>query len=521
MQHIDRIYPRPVDAVYLRGWLEGLRIAAFVVRGEAMVVVNSLAAQALGEQPAKLMDGGWLSVMEESERERVRGALGAVCAGKKHIDIDVRALRGRWLHLVITPAFAYKGFCLVLVKDVTKAQRLQEAGLNTAGALRYLMEAQGGPAVVFSGKAVLYANPMAAQLFGMAAGALAAVPPERIDRVPGVAHLGQMWKLMHERSEQTYRTRGPVRLADGQTVVMEARAYTCLWQGEEAVMLTMSGAGERAPFAAPPVQTEAYADLAHEIRSPLSVILSIVQGLRARFPVMSADSSLAGNINLLQTNVLRMLRMANNILDATRLQSCTYRAEMRNVDLRALVHDVARSVDPLLCERDIALTLPTRRGRTLVACDAVMMERAFLNLMSNAVKYTPPGGRITVSLATRGQRVCLSVADTGCGIPPEKLDAIFRKYSQPDAQGALRTGTSGLGLSIVQALMRLQGGCVTVRSSVGQGSVFTLQLPRILCAEGREPQRAAVLTAIDAVRLEMSAVADMPVAAKVRRGETG
>ena len=115
----------------------------------------------------------------------------------------------------------------------------------------------------------------------------------------------------------------------------------------------------------------------------------------------------------------------------------------------------------------------------LVLGDAIQLERVLLNLLSNALKFTPDGGRVTTTLETQGGEACLTVADTGIGIPREEQDALFQKFFRASTAQDLAIQGTGLGLSIVAGIVAVHGGRIAVDSESGDGTTFTMRLPRL------------------------------------------
>ena len=122
---------------------------------------------------------------------------------------------------------------------------------------------------------------------------------------------------------------------------------------------------------------------------------------------------------------------------------------------------------------------PTTAGD--LTCDVRLVERVLMNLVGNAMKFTPSGGRITLTADAKGAEIEFAVKDTGPGIPADKLDAVFEKFKQLDRDAAKRAGY-GLGLSICRKIVELHGGRIWVESKVGEGSRFAFTLPRALAA---------------------------------------
>jgi two-component system sensor histidine kinase VicK len=217
----------------------------------------------------------------------------------------------------------------------------------------------------------------------------------------------------------------------------------------------------------------------HELRSPVGVIRSLLQTLRDGY----AGALGAGQRDLLERALHRADFLQALITDLLDLAAGKKEFRLRTegsvpVRLDGIVRQVVERFEAPARERGIGLDFRHRRGEAatiLAATDAV--DRILNNLVSNAVKYTPAGGRVTVSLDVEGGTARLEVADTGIGIPEDSLKHLYEEfYRAPNARAEVKEGT-GLGLSIARDLVIRHGGQIAVRSQVGQGTTFVLTFP--------------------------------------------
>jgi signal transduction histidine kinase len=169
-----------------------------------------------------------------------------------------------------------------------------------------------------------------------------------------------------------------------------------------------------------------------------------------------------------------MLAMVNQILDFTRLQALAVPLEIRPVDALEAVTRAMDELRPVAEAKRIRLTLAAEGTDFTVLGEEGSLVRVVINLLGNAVNFTGPDGAVTLRLAEMGDRLELQVRDTGVGIPPEALPAIFEPYRQAHGR---RLG-SGLGLAVVKGLVEAHHGTVSVHSAPGQGSCFTVELPK-------------------------------------------
>jgi signal transduction histidine kinase len=140
----------------------------------------------------------------------------------------------------------------------------------------------------------------------------------------------------------------------------------------------------------------------------------------------------------------------------------------------------------------------------IIACDADKIERILLNLLSNAVKFTDSDGYIEVNVQDKGENISISINDSGIGIPDEKLEVVFERFRQVDSSLTRKREGSGIGLSLVKALVEAHGGRIKVESEIGKGSKFTVELPtKILEIEGTALEETAVTMDMNVERIHI------------------
>ena len=226
----------------------------------------------------------------------------------------------------------------------------------------------------------------------------------------------------------------------------------------------------------------------HELKTPLNVIGGYSELLEtgAYGELSAKQQEVLGSIRE-QTRVLT--RLVNQLLDTSRLEAGGMRVELERADLRAVLHQTARSFEPLARQKRIDFELDmdpsTPAGIPLDA--ARFREQLLGNLLSNALKFTPEGGRIRLRSQGEGGAAVIEVSDSGVGIPPEKLPHIFDKYYQVGSDA--RSKGAGLGLSIAREIAEAHGGHIEVESAPDEGTTFRIVLPL------RQPASAAVTTA--------------------------
>jgi signal transduction histidine kinase len=215
--------------------------------------------------------------------------------------------------------------------------------------------------------------------------------------------------------------------------------------------------------------------MSHELRTPLNAIAGYTQLLEMGIhgPVSDAQREALEKIHRNQTHLLGLI---NDVLNFAKIEAGQVHYEMQDVPLDATLAAVEALVEPQLRARRLTYRYHHGDPDATVCADRERMEQVVLNLLSNAVKFTEPGGRVELRWEVEGRWVRIHVADTGRGIPPDKLEAIFEPFVQVDPALTRAAEGTGLGLAISRDLARAMRGDLTARSREGEGSVFTLSL---------------------------------------------
>jgi signal transduction histidine kinase len=218
--------------------------------------------------------------------------------------------------------------------------------------------------------------------------------------------------------------------------------------------------------------------LAHELRNPLSAMHNGVQLMHTAN--LSADR-MAWVRDLLERQITHLTRLIDDLLDVRRITSGRIQLKREPLDLEAVVHQSVEAVRPLIDSRRHTLVVHEPNDSFGVQADPVRLSQVFVNLLTNAAKYTPEGGRIELELERDPLDpfwACVRVRDTGAGIAPELLEHVFELFAQANTSKARNQSGLGIGLSLVRGLVELHGGTVWAKSDgPGTGSEFTVRLP--------------------------------------------
>jgi signal transduction histidine kinase len=180
---------------------------------------------------------------------------------------------------------------------------------------------------------------------------------------------------------------------------------------------------------------------------------------------------------IMKQNCCRLLRLANNLIDITKIDAGYFEIDETNNDIISLVENITLSVADYIEGKGLSLIFDTDVEEKVTACDPEKIERIILNLLSNAVKFTPDGGSIDVRIYDNGNSLSIKVSDNGIGIPEDKQREIFQRFCQVSDILSRQHEGSGIGLNIVKSLVEMHGGAISVESEYGKGTTFTVNLP--------------------------------------------
>jgi signal transduction histidine kinase/ActR/RegA family two-component response regulator len=222
------------------------------------------------------------------------------------------------------------------------------------------------------------------------------------------------------------------------------------------------------------LKDEFLATMSHEIRTPLNAVLGWTRILRTQPRLKTRDHAL----EVIERNAASQLRLVEDLLDMARVISGKLRLELKTIALEDVVRAAVDVVTPGAAAKNITISTSFDARRPAINGDFDRMQQAIWNLMSNAIKFTEPGGRVDVQITGVNGGVELTVRDTGQGIARDFLPYLFDRFRQADASASRRHGGLGLGLALVRQIVELHGGSVTASSAgVKRGSAFTVRLP--------------------------------------------
>ncbi len=228
------------------------------------------------------------------------------------------------------------------------------------------------------------------------------------------------------------------------------------------------------------LKTEFFSNISHELKTPLNIIFSSTQLLNLSITDVDGElnvKKLEKYIGMIKQNSYRLLRLVNNLIDITKIDSGFMKLNLKTANIIEVVENITLSTAEYVKSKGRTLVFDTDVEEQIMAFDPEKMERIMLNLISNAVKFTMPGDRIEVRISSRNNNMQISVKDTGIGISEDKQKIIFDKFTQVNNLYSRRNEGSGIGLSLVKSLIDMQNGRVFVKSKLGEGTEFIIELP--------------------------------------------
>ncbi|WDC85602.1 PAS domain-containing sensor histidine kinase [Caloramator sp. mosi_1] len=209
------------------------------------------------------------------------------------------------------------------------------------------------------------------------------------------------------------------------------------------------------------IRSEFFANISHEFRTPLNIILGSIQLLELYLKnnkIIDDNDTLYKYNKSIKQNCFRLLRLVNNLIDITKVNAGYMQLNLCECNIVSLIEDIVQSVADYIKSKNIEITFDTDIEEKFIKCDKDKIERIILNLLSNAIKFTPERGKIVVTINDLDEYTCISVKDNGIGIPKDKQDIIFERFSQVNKSLSREREGSGLGLNIVKSFVEMHGG---------------------------------------------------------------
>jgi signal transduction histidine kinase len=224
------------------------------------------------------------------------------------------------------------------------------------------------------------------------------------------------------------------------------------------------------------IRRDFIASITHELRTPLTVLLTPLQLFRQRKDLEEYDREI---YDVMFQQAMRLLKLINDLLDIAKIEAGSHTIHPTVIHPGRTVEEIVRELQPVATSKGLRLSAETLTGESLLTTDADKLDKILLNLLINAVKFTPEGGQITCSVTRSNGEFVFTVADTGQGIPPSSLPFIFDRFWQGDSTLSKKEPGTGLGLALVKEFIALMKGRIEVESTLGSGTTFRIHLPSL------------------------------------------
>lgn len=227
------------------------------------------------------------------------------------------------------------------------------------------------------------------------------------------------------------------------------------------------------------LKMEFFINMSHELKTPLNLIFTSTQLIESLYLKNNiCGYSIKNHIKLTKQNSYRLLKIINNLIDFTKMETGFYNINMQNKDIISIVEDIAMSVVGYADNKGVQIIFDTNEEELIMGIDVNALEIIILNILSNAIKFTNSGGYIYVDLIYKEEikKIDIIIRDTGIGIPKDKIELIFKRFNDVNKGFVGNINGSGIGLSMVKSMSNLIGAKINAESEYGKGSVFTITL---------------------------------------------
>jgi PAS domain S-box-containing protein len=366
-----------------------------------------------------------------------------------------------------------------VVKDITKYKLTEEALKESEEKYSTIVEKGNDGICIVQDKLVKYVNLKMVQLTGFS-----------IDETLGKQFIDciapEYRELILERhkrqiSGEKVLTRYEMEILkkDGKKTPVEVNVSLIDYEGRPAVMAIIRDITERQKV--DQMKSQFINTAAHELRTPLSALKVNVDLLDLKSKNIDLPKAIRSRIEIIADSAERLTVLVNNFLDYTRLEAGTKKLELELGSLERVVVQTIKDVLPLARKHGHMIDLITPEPLPLIYMDIITMRTILNNLVSNAIKYTPDGGKITITLMKEEEKVHVTVKDTGIGIMKKDLDKIFQPFHVVDLPASVsfqsKYERTGLGLAITKEYVKMHDGSIWAESRIGEGSTFHVVLP--------------------------------------------
>ncbi len=225
------------------------------------------------------------------------------------------------------------------------------------------------------------------------------------------------------------------------------------------------------------IQEDFILNISHDLRSPLNIILSILQCYKDEYKDISKEKQCKDHIEIIKRNAYKILKLINNLIDTAKLERQHYNLNKENLDIINLIEWNIAAIDKYAKQKDISLVFDTNVEECIMAVDPEAIDRIIMNLISNAIKFSPKGKSIYINAWKSINQLSISIKDEGIGIPKEEQKTIFNRFVQSSKNKNNENCGSGIGLDLVRYLTKAHNGTIELKSEENNGSEFIIKLP--------------------------------------------
>lgn len=403
---------------------------------------------------------------------------------------------------------------------------LEEAVLNNEHCYDLIINHSDDGIIIIKEDRLIFANSTAAKLFGA----------QEVSQLIGMSYYDFMDDGLKENVKHRLRNllmskdmfpfeEVCLRRLDGSVAYMESSLNYFVYREEPAVLTILRDIGPQKEITTlkhdiaesekklsqsqeyNKMLTEFFSNISHELKTPLTILLGTIQlisMLKKEEHQGIEKDKLSSYVGIMKQNTYRLIRLVNNLIDTSKYDSGYLKLNLHNHNIVSIVESISESVNQFVNCKGINMVFDTDTEEKIMAVDADKIERIILNLLSNAVKFTERGGEIYVNLEDLDNLVRVTVKDTGLGIPDDKLEIIFDRFGQVDKTFTRNREGSGIGLSLVKALTEMHGGTLSVKSEVGKGSEFIIELPVTVIEDEEDDFSIVFESKVDKINIEFS-----------------
>jgi len=463
---------------------------------------NRTYAERFGFEPPQLTGKRISEVLGTAAYEAVRPHIDKAFAGEKvefEMEIPYATLGPRWIHAVFMPERNLKGpvvGIVAVINDITERRQADRAARQLAA----IVESSADAIISKDINGIITSwNYGAERLFGYAAQEVVGqpitilMPPDRLNEGPKILErIGRGERIEHYETTRQRKdgrlieislTVSPIQDAAGQVIGASKIARDISAQKEAERKLERA---HNEVVAASRAKDDFLAALSHELRTPLNPVLLIASDAAKNSEL---PDETRGDFEMIRRNVELEARLIDDLLDLTRISRGKLSLEKHPLDVRAVLQDAIAIVQPDAKIKQISLTLDFGTDQHMVLGDDVRLQQIFWNVLKNAVKFTPEGGKITVETRTLAEsgNIAVKIIDSGIGLTMGEATHIFNAFSQGEhagTSGSHKFGGLGLGLAISRMLVELHSGVIRAASAGrDQGATFTVELPIVQVEE--------------------------------------